>query len=75
VKVLGEADRGLAGALHEAIRRLGEPVIRAVVAHAMSEIGHHFVLGRDMAEARDRAAASEAKGYCFSYDMLGEADP
>ena len=72
-KVLGEADRGLAGALHEAIRRLGEPVIRAAVAHAMRELGHHFVLGRDMAEARDRAAASEAKGYCFSYDMLGEA--
>ena len=27
-KVLGEAEEGLAGALHEAIRRLGEPVIR-----------------------------------------------
>ena len=72
-KVLSEAEHGLAGALHEAIRRLGEPVIRAAVAHAMRELGHHFVLGRDMAEARARAAAMEAKGYSFSYDMLGEA--
>ena len=39
----------------------------------MRELGHQFVLGRDMREARDRAAAMEAQGYSFSYDMLGEA--
>ena len=72
-KVLGEAEEGLAGALHEAIRRLGEPVIRAAVAQAMRELGHQFVLGRDMGEATRRAAAMEANGYSFSYDMLGEA--
>ena len=72
-KVLGEAEEGLAGALHEAIRRLGEPVIRAAVAQAMRELGHQFVLGRDMREATRRAATMEANGYSFSYDMLGEA--
>ena len=72
-KVLGAAEEGLAGALHEAIRRLGEPVIRTAVAQAMRELGHQFVLGRDMREASDRAAAMEAQGYSFSYDMLGEA--
>ena len=72
-KVLGEAEHGLAGTLHEAIRRLGEPVIRVAIAQAMRELGHQFVLGRDMREARTRAAAMEAQGYCFSYDMLGEA--
>ena len=72
-KVLGETEEGLAGALHEAIRRLGEPVIRAAVAQAMRELGHQFVLGRDMGEATRRAAAMEANGYSFSYDMLGEA--
>ena len=72
-KVVGEAEEGLAGALHEAIRRLGEPVIRAAVAQAMRELGHQFVLGRDMGEATRRAAAMEANGYSFSYDMLGEA--
>ena len=72
-KVLVGAEEGLTGTLHEAIRRLGEPVIRAAVAQAMRELGHQFVLGRDMREARTRAAAMEAQGYSFSYDMLGEA--
>ena len=72
-KVLGETEDGLAGALHGAVRRLGEPVIRAAVAQAMRELGHQFVLGRDMGEATARAAELEAQGYSFSYDMLGEA--
>ena len=72
-KVLGEAEEGLAGVLHGAIRRLGEPVIRTAVAQAMRELGHQFVLGRDMGEAMARAAEQEAQGYSFSYDMLGEA--
>ena len=37
-KVLGETEHGLAGALHDAIKRLGEPVIRAAVAQAMRDI-------------------------------------
>ena len=72
-KVLGEAEEGLAGALHGAVKRLGEPVIRAAVAQAMRELGHQFVLGRDMGEAMNRAAELEVQGYSFSYDMLGEA--
>ena len=72
-KVLGEAEEGLSGALHGAVRRLGEPVIRAAVAQAMRELGHQFVLGRDMGEAKARAAELEAQGYSVSYDMLGEA--
>ena len=72
-KVLGDTEEGLAGALHEAIRRLGEPVIRAAAAQAMRELGHQFVLGRDMREATRRAATMEAQGCSYSYDMLGEA--
>ena len=72
-KVLGDAETGLAGVLMGAVKRMGEPVIRAAVAQAMRELGHHFVLGRDMDEAIARAAAMEAQGYSYSYDMLGEA--
>ena len=72
-KVLSESEHGLAGVPHEAIRRLGEPVIRAAVAHAVREMGRHFVFGRDMREAKDRAVSMESKCYSFSYDMLGEA--
>ena len=64
---------GMAGVLKGAVRRLGEPVIRKAVARAMREMGQHFVLGQDMAEAMRRAAVEERRGYAYSYDMLGEA--
>lgn len=55
------------------IKRSGEPVIRAAVAKAMKILGMQFVMGRTIEEATKRAKAEEAKGYCYSYDMLGEA--
>ncbi|WP_416915836.1 MAG: bifunctional proline dehydrogenase/L-glutamate gamma-semialdehyde dehydrogenase PutA [Roseicyclus sp.] len=64
---------GMAGVLKGAVRRLGEPVIRAAVARAMREMGQHFVLGQSMAEAMKRASVEERRGYAYSYDMLGEA--
>ncbi|MBK0398675.1 bifunctional proline dehydrogenase/L-glutamate gamma-semialdehyde dehydrogenase PutA [Limibaculum sp. M0105] len=72
-RVLGEEEGGIAGILHGAVRRLGEPVIRVAVGQAMREMGRQFVLGRDIAEALKRASGMEAKGYTYSYDMLGEA--
>lgn len=65
--------RGLAGILHDAIKRLGEPLIRRAVSRAMKELGRQFVLGRDIGEAMTRAGGNEANGYTYSYDMLGEA--
>ncbi|MGB8622203.1 MAG: bifunctional proline dehydrogenase/L-glutamate gamma-semialdehyde dehydrogenase PutA, partial [Paracoccaceae bacterium] len=52
---------------------LGEPVIRTAVGRAMREMGRQFVLGETIASAMKRAAGMEAKGYTYSYDMLGEA--
>ncbi|HUF87547.1 MAG TPA: bifunctional proline dehydrogenase/L-glutamate gamma-semialdehyde dehydrogenase PutA [Thermohalobaculum sp.] len=71
-KVLAESE-GLARVLRGAVRRLGEPVIRVAVGQAMRELGRNFVLGRDIEEALKRARSLEAKGYTYSYDMLGEA--
>ena len=56
-------------ALKGLLKRLGEPVIRTVVKHAMKEMGRQFVLGRTIEEAQARAQI----GYTYSYDMLGEA--
>ena len=53
--------------------RSGEPVIRQALRQAMRVMGDQFVLGTTIAEALKRAAPLEAKGYRFSYDMLGEA--
>jgi len=66
-------DRGLAQPLRRALKRLGEPVIRAAVARAMREMGRQFVLGEDIDKAMKRAAGMEQIGFTYSYDMLGEA--
>ncbi|WP_146344871.1 bifunctional proline dehydrogenase/L-glutamate gamma-semialdehyde dehydrogenase PutA [Falsiphaeobacter marinintestinus] len=72
-RVLDDTPPGVAGLLRGAVKRLGEPVIRAAVSRAMKEMGRQFVLGETIRKAMDRAAGMEAKGYTYSYDMLGEA--
>ncbi|MGR3795722.1 L-glutamate gamma-semialdehyde dehydrogenase [Vannielia sp. SX4] len=71
-KVLDERP-GMATRLRGAVKRLGEPVIRAAVGRAMREMGRQFVLGESIGAAMKRAQGMEAKGYTYSYDMLGEA--
>ncbi len=71
-KVLDE-DKSPIGALRGAMKRLGEPVIRTAVSRAMKEMGRQFVLGETIESAMKRASNMEAKGYTYSYDMLGEA--
>ena len=66
----GEAATAALGRL---ISRSGEPVIRGAVRQAMRILGRQFVLGRTIQEALDRAKAAEARGYRYSFDMLGEA--
>ncbi len=72
-RVLEHAEPGIAGTLRGMVRRLGEPVIRSAVTAAIRRMGRQFVLGEDIAAAMARARAMEAKGYTYSYDMLGEA--
>ncbi len=66
-------EEGLVSTLWGMVRRLGEPVIRKAVGEAMKELGRQFVLGRTIEEAVKRASNMEERGYCYSYDMLGEA--
>ncbi|HEY6919045.1 MAG TPA: proline dehydrogenase family protein, partial [Tabrizicola sp.] len=72
-KVLDDREGGIVGTLRGAVRRLGEPVIRTAVSRAMKEMGRNFVLGETIDKAMDRAEELEARGYTYSYDMLGEA--
>ncbi len=72
-KVLEDAEPGIAGHLRNAIKRMGEPVIRTAVARAMKEMGRNFVLGETIDLAMKRARELEGQGYTYSYDMLGEA--
>ncbi len=71
---LGRFKGSSAGALvGRLVARLGEPVVREAVGQAMKILGRQFVMGRTIDGALDRAKAMEAKGYGYSYDMLGEA--
>ncbi|MEH3048486.1 trifunctional transcriptional regulator/proline dehydrogenase/L-glutamate gamma-semialdehyde dehydrogenase [Sphingomonas adhaesiva] len=66
-------DSGLAAALTRLIARAGEPVIRRGVDMAMRMMGEQFVTGETIGEALKRARPLEARGFRYSYDMLGEA--
>ncbi|MBA3326180.1 MAG: proline dehydrogenase family protein, partial [Rhodobacteraceae bacterium] len=72
-RVLDDDPSRPAAALRGLVRRLGEPVVRTAVGRAMKLMGRNFVLGETIGAAIDRARALEARGYAYSYDMLGEA--
>ncbi|MCJ2060444.1 trifunctional transcriptional regulator/proline dehydrogenase/L-glutamate gamma-semialdehyde dehydrogenase [Methylobacterium sp. J-048] len=67
------SEAGLSASLTRLIGRGGEPLIRKAVDLAMRLMGEQFVTGRDIAEALRNAKRMEAKGFTYSYDMLGEA--
>ena len=70
-----DRDRGddLGAVLGRLVSRSGEPVIRQAVTQAMRILGRQFVMGRNIDEATERARRLEARGFRYSYDMLGEA--
>ena len=72
-KVLDDERPGIVGTLRGAVKRLGEPLIRAAVKQAMKEMGRQFVLGETIEKALERGHAQEERGYTYSFDMLGEA--
>uniref|UniRef100_UPI0025F0D11A trifunctional transcriptional regulator/proline dehydrogenase/L-glutamate gamma-semialdehyde dehydrogenase n=1 Tax=Sphingomonas sp. TaxID=28214 RepID=UPI0025F0D11A len=69
----GVNGKGLAGALTRLVAQCGEPVVRHGVNLAMRMMGEQFVTGENIGEALQRARATEARGFAYSYDMLGEA--
>ena len=66
-------ETGLAAALTRLIARSGAPVIRASVDTAMRMMGEQFVCGQTIGAAIAHARPFEARGFRYSYDMLGEA--
>jgi len=67
------SESALEAALTSLLRKGGEPLIRKGVDLAMRLLGKQFVTGRTIAEAIYNAREREARGYRYSYDMLGEA--
>ena len=54
------------------VKRMGMPAVRTATRKAMRLLGHQFVLGESIEKALDRARPQVAKGYRYSFDMLGE---
>ena len=73
-KLVGtSSEAGLGSALSKLISKGGEPLIRKGVDLAMRMLGNQFVTGQTIAEAIKNSRDNEARGYRYSYDMLGEA--
>lgn len=71
--VATSSETQLSGALTRLIAKGGEPLIRKGVDVAMRLLGKQFVTGETIEEALANGREREARGYRFSYDMLGEA--
>lgn len=67
------SEDGLASALTHLAAKGGEPLIRKGMDLAMRMLGQQFVAGETIQEALDRSREHQARGYRYSYDMLGEA--
>ena len=67
------SENRLGSALSKLITKGGEPLIRKGVDMAMRMLGNQFVTGQTIEEAIKNSRDNEARGYRYSYDMLGEA--
>ena len=67
------SESGLLSALKRLTARGGEPLVRKGVDMSMRLMGEQFVMGETIGEALRRARELQAKGFRYSYDMLGEA--
>src|SRR3954451_13668060 len=65
----GETPEGILASL---AKRMGLPAVRTATRQAMKVLGSHFVLGQTIGEALKRSSSGEARGFRYSYDMLGE---
>ncbi len=71
--VTTNSEAGLSSALTRMIGKGGEPLIRKGVDMAMRLMGEQFVTGETISEALANSCKLEARGFRYSYDMLGEA--
>jgi RHH-type proline utilization regulon transcriptional repressor/proline dehydrogenase/delta 1-pyrroline-5-carboxylate dehydrogenase len=71
--VATNSEAGLSSALTRLIGKGGESLIRKGVDMAMRLMGEQFVTGENISEALANSRKYEARGFRYSYDMLGEA--
>lgn len=67
------SDHFFRNALKNFFKRTEQFLIRHALKHAMKFLTHQFVIAETLDAAIKKATIGETKGYCYSYDMLGEA--
>src|SRR5690606_17422628 len=67
------SEAGMTAAVGRLVAKGGEPLVRKGVDMAMRMMGEQFVTGQTIEEALENARPMEARGFRYSYDMLGEA--
>lgn len=73
-KLVGvNSEQSLSMALTRMAGKGGEPLIRKGVDIAMRMLGEQFVAGQTISDALANSREYELRGFCYSYDMLGEA--
>ena len=74
-KVLSKTDdvHHMQNVLKSVIAKLGQPALRKAIHQFMRVFASQFVLGETLPKALKVAKKGEANGYCYSFDMLGEA--
>ena len=70
--VATHSERGMAASLGRGLAKGGEPVIRQAMDLSMRLLGRQFVTGQTIEEALRHARPLEARGFLYSFDMLGE---
>lgn len=73
-KLLKQADSSdISATLQKVVQRLGEPVVRTAVEHAIRQIADQFIVGESIESAYKKGKSMTQQGYQYSFDMLGEA--
>lgn len=72
-KIIKDSHRSYRKVFQNFLKKTSEPVIRQVMKQAMKIVGKQYVLGETIEEALKVSQAKVARGYSYSYDMLGEA--
>lgn len=70
---LRDTKKSLGQSLQRFLTRTSSHLISPIIMQGMKVMGKQFVMGTTIEKALARAQASEALGYRYSYDMLGEA--
>lgn len=68
-----QSKKGLEKALQATIATLSKPLLHRALSQAMQIMSQQFVMGQTIEDALNRAKKREKQGFCYSYDMLGEA--